>query len=71
MNWITRRLALPIVLSLAFAVQVGAQEVKRITILYDAFGVPSMLQKDWGGSPRWWSMAAGVSSLTLATTPRS
>jgi len=48
MNWITRRLALPIVLSLAFAVQAGAQEVKRITILYDAFGAPSMLQKDWG-----------------------
>jgi len=47
-EWITRCLALPIVLILTFAVQAGAQEVKRITILYDAFGVPSMLQKDWG-----------------------
>lgn len=25
-----------------------AQEVKRITILYDAFGAPSDLVKDWG-----------------------
>jgi len=48
MSWITRRLALPIVLIIAFAVPVGAQEVKRITILYDAFGTPSMLRKDWG-----------------------
>ena len=27
---------------------VSAQEAKRITILYDAFGAPSTLQKDWG-----------------------
>lgn len=48
MNWIARRLAVTLVLILAFAVPAGAQETKRITILYDAFGAPSMLQKDWG-----------------------
>ena len=26
----------------------NAQEAKRITILYDAFGAPSGLVKDWG-----------------------
>ena len=25
-----------------------AQDARRITILYDAFGPPSALQKDWG-----------------------
>ena len=29
-------------------VQAGAQQVARVTILYDAFGPPSALQKDWG-----------------------
>ena len=33
---------------LALAIPVEAQEVKRITILYDAFGPPSALVKDWG-----------------------
>lgn len=48
MNWIARCFAVTIALILAFAVPAGAQETKRITILYDAFGAPSMLQKDWG-----------------------
>lgn len=30
------------------AIPIEAQEVKRITILYDAFGPPSELVKDWG-----------------------
>jgi len=29
-------------------VQAGAQQPARVTILYDAFGPPSALQKDWG-----------------------
>jgi hypothetical protein len=48
MNRIARRFAVTIALFLAFAVPAGAQETNRITILYDAFGAPSMLQKDWG-----------------------
>ena len=32
----------------AVSLSVSAQEAKRITILYDAFGAPSALQKDWG-----------------------
>ncbi len=35
-------------LLLASTFSSNAQEAKRITILYDAFGSPSALQKDWG-----------------------
>jgi 7,8-dihydropterin-6-yl-methyl-4-(beta-D-ribofuranosyl)aminobenzene 5'-phosphate synthase len=35
-------------LLLASTFSSNAQEAKRITILYDAFGPPSALQKDWG-----------------------
>jgi 7,8-dihydropterin-6-yl-methyl-4-(beta-D-ribofuranosyl)aminobenzene 5'-phosphate synthase len=35
-------------LLLAAALPAGAQEARRITILYDAFGAASALQKDWG-----------------------
>lgn len=35
-------------LFLAAATLADAQEAKRITILYDAFGAPSALRKDWG-----------------------
>ena len=35
-------------LFVAGAFPASAQEAKRITILYDAFGAPSKLQKDWG-----------------------
>jgi len=31
-----------------FAIPVDAQQIKRVTILYDAFGPPSALVKDWG-----------------------
>ena len=31
-----------------FATPAGAQEPKKLTILYDAFGPPSALTKDWG-----------------------
>lgn len=48
MNWFVRCFAIAVALILALAAPVGAQDTKRITILYDAFGVPSMLQKDWG-----------------------
>jgi 7,8-dihydropterin-6-yl-methyl-4-(beta-D-ribofuranosyl)aminobenzene 5'-phosphate synthase len=37
-----------VVLQLASMASVGAQEVKRITVLYDAFGPSSVLIKDWG-----------------------
>lgn len=48
MNRSTCRFATAISLSLMFAASVNAQEAKRITILYDAFGAPSALIKDWG-----------------------
>ncbi|HJZ68372.1 MAG TPA: MBL fold metallo-hydrolase [Blastocatellia bacterium] len=35
-------------LFLIFAAPVNAQDAKRITILYDAFGAPSALVEDWG-----------------------
>ncbi len=47
MNRISYRCALFVALILAFTA-VNAQDVKRITIIYDAFGPPSTLQKDWG-----------------------
>lgn len=37
-----------IVLIVALAARSDAQHVQRVTILYDAFGPPSALQKDWG-----------------------
>ena len=33
---------------LSFTIPLYAQEPRRITILYDAFGPPSALVKDWG-----------------------
>jgi 7,8-dihydropterin-6-yl-methyl-4-(beta-D-ribofuranosyl)aminobenzene 5'-phosphate synthase len=47
MNRILYRFALFVALILTFNT-VNAQDVKRITIIYDAFGPPSKLQKDWG-----------------------
>jgi 7,8-dihydropterin-6-yl-methyl-4-(beta-D-ribofuranosyl)aminobenzene 5'-phosphate synthase len=42
-------LVLPVAsLLLAFAAPVAAQEAGRVTFLYDAFGAPSKLVKDWG-----------------------
>lgn len=35
-------------LLVAWAALANAQEAKRITIVYDAFGAPSALRKDWG-----------------------
>jgi 7,8-dihydropterin-6-yl-methyl-4-(beta-D-ribofuranosyl)aminobenzene 5'-phosphate synthase len=35
-------------LAALIALPAGAQEPKRVTILYDAFGPPSALTKDWG-----------------------
>src|SRR5215831_15202002 len=48
MNRLVIRFATVISLFLTFASPVNAQEAKRITILYDAFGAPSALVKDWG-----------------------
>jgi len=48
MNYVARRCAAVAALLLALTSAVSAQEAKRITILYDAFGAPSALQKDWG-----------------------
>jgi len=44
----TRSLALSITLFLFPSLSAQAQEQKRITILYDAFGAPSALVRDWG-----------------------
>lgn len=48
MNYVARRCAAVAALLLALTFAASAQEAKRITILYDAFGAPSALQKDWG-----------------------
>ena len=48
MNRSSSRFATAFTLFLMFAAPVNAQEAKRITILYDAFGAPSALVKDWG-----------------------
>ena len=48
MNRSASRLAIAVSGFLAFAASANAQEAKRITILYDAFGAPSALVKDWG-----------------------
>jgi 7,8-dihydropterin-6-yl-methyl-4-(beta-D-ribofuranosyl)aminobenzene 5'-phosphate synthase len=37
-----------ILLLLGFSASLNAKEIKRVTILYDAFGPPSTLVKDWG-----------------------
>ncbi len=50
MNRGARRWSAAISLFLLIAAQGNAQEEKRITILYDAFGAPSALVKDWGFS---------------------
>ncbi|OGG55424.1 MAG: hypothetical protein A3F84_06000 [Candidatus Handelsmanbacteria bacterium RIFCSPLOWO2_12_FULL_64_10] len=47
MNHIVHRLTI-VGLFLAAVTLADAQEAKRITILYDAFGAPSALRKDWG-----------------------
>lgn len=44
---VTHQLRLAIAL-LALALPASAREPGRVTILYDAFGAPSSLQKDWG-----------------------
>lgn len=48
MNRSASRFAAAVSLFLTLAAPVNAQEAKRITILYDAFGAPSALVKDWG-----------------------
>src|SRR5919108_5311193 len=48
MNRIRSRCAVVAALFVALAITASAQEAKRITIIYDAFGAPSALQKDWG-----------------------
>ena len=48
MNRVARFCALAATLVLASSFHASAQEAKRITILYDAFGPASALQKDWG-----------------------
>ena len=48
MNRIARFLPVMASLLLALAHTASAQEAGRITIIYDAFGAPSSLVKDWG-----------------------
>jgi 7,8-dihydropterin-6-yl-methyl-4-(beta-D-ribofuranosyl)aminobenzene 5'-phosphate synthase len=48
MSSIIRRLGLATSLLAASSPATNAQEAKRVTILYDAFGPPSSLEKDWG-----------------------
>jgi 7,8-dihydropterin-6-yl-methyl-4-(beta-D-ribofuranosyl)aminobenzene 5'-phosphate synthase len=48
MNRICNWCAVVAALFVALAITASAQEVRRITIIYDAFGAPSALQKDWG-----------------------
>src|SRR5262252_6607409 len=48
MNRSSSRFATAFSLFLMFTAPVNAQEAKRITILYDAFGASSALVKDWG-----------------------
>jgi 7,8-dihydropterin-6-yl-methyl-4-(beta-D-ribofuranosyl)aminobenzene 5'-phosphate synthase len=48
MNRICNGGAVVAALFVALAITASAQEAKRITIIYDAFGAPSALQKDWG-----------------------
>jgi 7,8-dihydropterin-6-yl-methyl-4-(beta-D-ribofuranosyl)aminobenzene 5'-phosphate synthase len=42
------RYAIAVVLLMALPSPPNAQDARRITILYDAFGAPSALRKDWG-----------------------
>lgn len=39
-----------ILLSFLFAASALSEDARRVTVLYDAFGTPSALQKDWGYS---------------------
>lgn len=48
MNRSARRFAAAVSLLLILAAPVFAEEAKRITMLYDAFGAPSSLVRDWG-----------------------
>ena len=48
----------------------GDSTKAQITVLYDAFGKSSAMQKDWG-MPRSLNMVASASSSTPATTPTS
>ncbi len=48
MNRSASRFTTVVLLFLPLAAAVNAQEAKRITILYDAFGARSTLVKDWG-----------------------
>ncbi len=36
------------VAALVFAAVLEAQQPRRLTVLYDAFGAPSNLERDWG-----------------------
>jgi 7,8-dihydropterin-6-yl-methyl-4-(beta-D-ribofuranosyl)aminobenzene 5'-phosphate synthase len=48
MTRIAYRLAMTAAILLTTPFSAGAQEARRITVLYDAFGAPSALRKDWG-----------------------
>jgi 7,8-dihydropterin-6-yl-methyl-4-(beta-D-ribofuranosyl)aminobenzene 5'-phosphate synthase len=48
LNHVSRFRATFAALLLALALPASAQQTKQITILYDAFGPPSALKKDWG-----------------------
>ncbi|HEX4934716.1 MAG TPA: MBL fold metallo-hydrolase, partial [Gemmatimonadaceae bacterium] len=48
MTHIAYRFAITAAILLTTPFSAGAQEAKRITVLYDAFGAPSALRKDWG-----------------------
>jgi 7,8-dihydropterin-6-yl-methyl-4-(beta-D-ribofuranosyl)aminobenzene 5'-phosphate synthase len=48
MNMVVQCCAIAITLLFAAGSPASAQEPRRITILYDAFGVPSALKRDWG-----------------------
>src|SRR5262245_20198417 len=50
MRHIGQRFVIIAALIVALVISVSAQEAKRITIVYDAFGPPSDLKKDWGFS---------------------
>ena len=49
------------------SVAIAAQSASRVTVLYDAFGNPSKLVKDWGYA-RSSSTVASASSSTPAMT---
>jgi 7,8-dihydropterin-6-yl-methyl-4-(beta-D-ribofuranosyl)aminobenzene 5'-phosphate synthase len=48
MKYLARRSFLVVASLLVLPAFAGSQDVRRITILYDAFGAPSALTRDWG-----------------------